>query len=205
LYMRSVNQAPRRMRAPARREQLLDIATELAIEEGFHGVSIEAIARRAGVTRAVIYQHFADLQALLESMITRETTRAMAQVSESALPPLESGDTAELMLASLATYLRVVHDHPMTWRLILLSSESAPAKLRVAIAQGRGAVLAQLASSVSSKVRAGNPNDAELTATILSAVADAYALLVLSDTRPYRPEELVDHARRWLEQPTFGL
>ena len=176
-----------------------------AVEDGFHAVSVEAIARRAGVTRAVIYQHFPDLQALLEAVITRETTRALAQVAESALPPLESGDTAQLMLASLTAYLGAVHDHPTTWRLVLLSPEGAPAKLRAGIASGRRAVLAQLTSSVSSAVRTGNPYDAELTARILSVVADEYARLVLTDPRRYPPDRLIDHARRWLDQPTFGL
>jgi AcrR family transcriptional regulator len=203
--MSSANQVSRRMRAPARREHLLDVATELVVDEGFHAASVESIARRAGVTRAVIYQHFADLQALLEAVIGRETTRALAQVSESALPPLESGDTAELMLASLTVYLAAVQDYPMTWRLVLLPPEGAPAKLRAAIASGRRAVLAQLTSSVSSAVRTGDSYEAELTARILSAVADEYARLVLIDPRRYPPDLLVDHARRWLDQPTFGL
>jgi AcrR family transcriptional regulator len=203
--MSSANQVSRRMRAPARREHLLDVATELVVDEGFHAASVESIARRAGVTRAVIYQHFADLQALLEAVIAREATRALTQVSESALPPLESGDTAELMLASLTVYLAAVQDHPMTWRLVLLPPEGAPAKLRAAIASGRRAVLAQLTSSVSSAVRTGDSYEAELTARILSAVADEYARLVLIDPRRYPPDLLVDHARRWLDQPTFGL
>ena len=203
--MDSANQGSRRMRAPARREHLLDVATELAVDEGFHAVSVESIARRAGITRAVIYQHFADLQALLEAAIVRETTRALAQVSESALPRLESGDTAELMLASLTVYLAAVQDHPTTWRLVLLPPEGAPAKLRAAIASGRRAVLAQLTTSVSSAVGTGGSSEAELTARILSAVADEYARLVLTDPRRYPPARLVDHARRWLDQPTFGV
>jgi AcrR family transcriptional regulator len=203
--MESANQGSRRMRAPARREHLLDVATELAVDGGFHAVSVESIARRAGVTRAVIYQHFADVQALLEAVIARETTRALTQVSESALPPLESGDTVELLLASLTIYLAAVRDHPMTWRLVLLPPEGAPTVLRAAIASGRRAVLTQLTDSVSSAVGTGDSYEAELTARILSAVADEYARLVLTDQRRYPPELLIDHARRWLDQPTFGL
>ena len=203
--MASANQVPRRMRAPARREQLLDVATELAVDEGFQAVSVESIARQAGVTRAVIYQHFADLQCLLEEVIARETTRALAQVTESALPPLKSGDTAELMLASLTVYLAAVRDNPVTWRFVLLPPEGAPTKLQATIASGRQAVLAQLTKSVRSAVRSGDSFEAELTARILSAVADEYARLVLTNPGHYPPDLLVDHARRWLNQPTFGL
>ncbi|MDQ2876526.1 MAG: IS1634 family transposase, partial [Actinomycetota bacterium] len=69
-------------------------------------MTAEAIARRTGVTRAVIYQHFTDLRALLEAVVTRETARALAQVSETALQPLAGADTAELMIESLTAYLR---------------------------------------------------------------------------------------------------
>src|SRR5947209_8035678 len=108
--MGSARSIPRRMRASARREQLLELTTRLAVELGFHAVSVDAIARRAGITRAVIYQHFGSLQALLEEVIARETTRALAQISETALADLSKGDAKELMLKSLEAYLRAVHD-----------------------------------------------------------------------------------------------
>lgn len=203
--MATANTAPRRMRAPARREHLLDVATEIAVEQSFHAVTVEAIARRAGITRAVIYQHFTDVHALLEVVVARETARALAQVSETALPPLGGGDTAELMLESLTAYLRAVHDHPATWRLVLLPPEGAPERLRDSIAAGRRAVLAQLTSSVRPAAHGGDPADAELTARILSAVADEYARLVLTDPDRYPPDRLVQHARRWLDHSTFGL
>jgi AcrR family transcriptional regulator len=38
----------RRLSAEARREQLLDAAKAVVAEHGFHGVSIEAVARGAG-------------------------------------------------------------------------------------------------------------------------------------------------------------
>lgn len=194
-----------RMRASARRAQLLDVATQLAVEQGFHAVSVEAIARRAGITRAVIYQQFGDLQALLEAVIERETSRALAQVSETALADLSEGDAQELMLGSLEAYLRAVNDHPATWRLVLMAPEGAPDSLRQSIAKGRQSVLAQLTRAVRPALRSGNLNDAELTARVLSAIADEYARLVLTDPVRYSPERLLRHARWWLDQATFGL
>src|SRR5690242_13726806 len=47
-----------RMAPEQRREQLLDAALSVILEQGYSGVSIEAIARAAGVTRPVIYDHF---------------------------------------------------------------------------------------------------------------------------------------------------
>jgi AcrR family transcriptional regulator len=193
------------MSATARREQLLDVATALAVDQGFHAVSVEAVAGRAGITRAVIYQHFRDLQALLEAVVDRETSRALAQVSETALQDLSEGDPQQLMLESLEAYLRAVGDHPATWRLVLMPAEGAPATLRQRIETGRRSVLAQLAQAVRPALQAENATDAELTASVLSAIADEYARLVLTDPQRYPPERLLRHARWWLDQPSFGL
>ncbi len=46
-----------------RREQLLDAALCLIVERGYAGVSIEAVARIAGITRPVVYDHFPNLDA----------------------------------------------------------------------------------------------------------------------------------------------
>lgn len=203
--MPSATPTPRRMRAPARREQLLDVAGRLVVEQGFHAVSVEAIARGAGITRAVIYQHFDDLQALLESVIERETHRALTQVRETALTNLSEGDPKELMLESLGAYLRAVHDHPNTWRLVLMSPEGAPEALRTSIADGRRSVLARLTSAVGPALSNGHSGDAELTARLLSAISDEYARLVLTDPDRYSPQRLLMHARWWLDQSSFGL
>lgn len=186
------------MSAPARRDQLLDVATELVDELGFHRVSIEAIAKAAGVTRATVYQHFSDLPDVLEGVIERETTRALAQVSETALPDLSQGDPVELMLSSLHAYLTAVRNHPRTWRLILMPPEGAPGSLHASIAAGRETVLAQLTQAVTPALSLDRAPDAELTARLLTAISDEYARVVLSDPERFPPDRLIEHARWWL-------
>lgn len=187
------------MRAAERRDQLLDVTTELVGERGFHGVSIEAVARRSGITRAVVYQHFDDLHDLLEAVIERETSRALTQVSETALTDLSQGNPTELMLESLHAYLHAVQNQPHTWRLVLMPPEGAPVSLHTSIAEGRAAVLARLtAAVVPALAENGGFPDADLTARILSAIADEYARLVLTDPIRFPPERLLRHARRSL-------
>jgi AcrR family transcriptional regulator len=176
------------MNAEARREQLLDAAKTLVAEHGFHGVSIEAVARGAGVTRPIVYRHFGDLPALLDALVERETLRALLQLRE-VLP----GDVSDLLTA-FDGYLRAVGGDPVTWRLVLVPPEGAPRLLRERIAAGRAAVVAQLAAAV--EPRGGSP-DPELTAHALSAVADEGARLMLGDPDRYPPERLLAHAR-WL-------
>jgi AcrR family transcriptional regulator len=178
----------RRMSAQARREQLLDAAKDVVADHGFHGVSIEAVARGAGVTRPIVYRHFRDLGALLDALVERETLRALMQLRE----VLPAG--VDDLIAAFEGYLRAVRSDPVTWRLVLVTPEGAPALLRERIAAGRAQVVAQLAAAVDT--RAGSP-DPELTAHALSAVADEAARLMLADPDRYPPERLIAQAR-WL-------
>jgi AcrR family transcriptional regulator len=195
--------ARRRLSAEDRREQLLDVATQVIVERGFGGVSVDSVARRAGITRAVIYQHFTDVQALLEAVVKREMSRALAQVSETALGDLSGGDPRELMLDSLRLYLTAVRNHPATWRLVLMPPAGAPELLQASIAAGRASVLAQLTQAVRPVLGPKESRDAGLTATILSAISDEYARLVLTDPVKNTPDRLVAHARWWLQRPTL--
>ena len=127
--------ASTRMPAAARRDQLLDATAAIVIDRGFHRLSVESVSQSAGVTRSLVYQHFADLDALLEALVAREMSRALAQVEETALEPLDHGDARELMLASLGSFLSIVESNPTTWRFVLMPPEGAPRSLRTSIAR----------------------------------------------------------------------
>src|SRR5687768_11671983 len=137
-----------RMSAVERREQLLDVAKAIVSDDGFHAVSIEAVAREAGITRPIVYGHFNDLGGLLEALVDREGSRALGQLAEVLLTYEHSGDPAELLLGALRGYLEAVRADPTTWRLVLMPPEGAPAVLRERIAQGRAQVVGQLAEVV---------------------------------------------------------
>lgn len=189
------------MTAPARREQVLDATMEIIGEQGFQAVSILSVARRAGISRPIVYEHFESLDGLLVALIKREMKRALEQVSETALPDLSEGDPTELMLESLSKYLAAVEEHPTTWRLVLMPPEGAPETLRKRIVEGRAAVLRSLTDAVSPGSLPGDlSEDPELTARILSATADEYARLVLSDPHTFPPERLLEHARWWVAE-----
>jgi len=186
------------MKAPARRQQLLDAAIELVAEQGFQGVSVLSVARRAGVSRPIVYEHFGDLRGLLKAAIAREMKRARAQIAATELGDLSQGDPTELMLESLRTYLGAVASSPNTWKLVLMPPEGAPENLRKSIARGRAKVLGSLASAVGPGSMPGEQSpDPQMTARILSVIADEYARLLLTDATRFPAERLLAHAR-WL-------
>ena len=59
-----------------RREQLLDATVSLVAQKGYESVSMEGIARKAGVTKPVVYDLFGSLAKLLEALLAREETGA---------------------------------------------------------------------------------------------------------------------------------
>jgi AcrR family transcriptional regulator len=190
-----------RLRAPERRQQLLDAAKRLVGRQGFHSLSIESVAREAGITRPIIYTHFDDLRGLMEALIDRELVRALDQLAAVLPASLAEGDPAQVLLGALRGYLEVVRADPVTWRLVLMPPEGAPAVLRDHITKGRAEVVAGLTSVVATGLRSGwQSPDPELTARLLSAVADDGARLVLTDPDGYPVERILRHAAWALEQ-----
>jgi AcrR family transcriptional regulator len=188
---------PARMPAGARREQLLDVTKAIVAERGFHAVSIEGVAREAGISRPIVYGHFDDLPGLLDALVKREGARALGQLAEVLPPALAQGAPEERLAAALGAYLEAVRADPATWRLVLVPHEGAPAVLHEAISRGREAVVAQLAAALGSE-RGLRAPDPELAAHLLSALADEAARLLLADPDRYPPERVLALARWFL-------
>lgn len=189
------------MPAAERRKQLLDVAKAMAEERGFHAVSIDAVARGAGITRPVVYAQFGDLEGLLHALVDREEGAAQAQLA--AVIPDAPGEREpdELVLTGLRRFLEAVQANPATWRLVLLSPEGAPPLLRERVERGRAAALEQIERLVAWGLeRRGGLDglDAELFARLLQTVGEDAARLVLTDPVRYPPERLARFAATML-------
>ena len=97
-----------------RREQLIDAALEVILERGYARISIEAIARAAGITRPVVYDHFPNLNRLLHAVIEREERISLEQLDQ--VVPEEPGnqEPGELLAGGLARFLTAVRTRPAT-------------------------------------------------------------------------------------------
>ncbi|HZU71525.1 MAG TPA: TetR/AcrR family transcriptional regulator [Acidimicrobiales bacterium] len=81
----------------SRRAALLDVAAELLAEVDIEEVSVEAVADRAGVSRALVYKHFANRRDILGSLYEREAASLRAQLSAE----VEAATSVEEMLRVL--------------------------------------------------------------------------------------------------------
>jgi AcrR family transcriptional regulator len=67
--------APGRLGRAERREALLDAAAALVSSGSIEDVSMESVAERAGVSRPLVYKHFANRDELLGAVHRREAAR----------------------------------------------------------------------------------------------------------------------------------
>jgi AcrR family transcriptional regulator len=185
-----------------RREQLIDAALTVIVEQGYEGVSIEAIARTAGVTRPVVYDHYPNLAALLQALIEREERYAREQLDEVVPDHPGERDLAELLATGVRRFLGAVASRPATWRIILLPLEGTPAIVRHSLETHRARTLERLERLVSwamERAKAPRELDVELTARAIRGLAEEAGRAVLTDPERYSPvryEQFVQNMAR---------
>lgn len=173
-----------------RREQLLDAALSVIVEQGYEGASIEAIARTAGVTRPVVYDHFPNLGVLLQALIEREEHYALEQLGAVMPDTPAEGKPPELFAAGVRRFLDAVASRPETWRIILLAPEGTPAIVREHVERNREQTLAQINSLVRWAVERGEAAidlDVELSARAIRCLSEEAGRMVLTDLENYSP------------------
>jgi AcrR family transcriptional regulator len=108
-------QRVRRLPSEARREALLDAAAALIAEGPVESVSMEAVAEQAGVSRPLVYKHFASRDELLGALYKREAADLHVRIARevAAAPTLE-----EMFRALVRAALRASDDRgPLFARL----------------------------------------------------------------------------------------
>ncbi len=74
-----VNSKPENAKSGAflKREQILQGATQVFLQHGYAGTSMDRVAAKAGVSKQTIYSHFQDKEGLFTALIERVTTRQL--------------------------------------------------------------------------------------------------------------------------------
>jgi AcrR family transcriptional regulator len=74
---------------PQRREQILAAAAELFSRSGYHGVTVDAIAQRAGISKGNLYWYFKSKQEIFRLLIDYAAGRLYSPVIEAMLSDVE--------------------------------------------------------------------------------------------------------------------
>lgn len=168
----------------ARREQLLDAALSVIVKDGYEGVSIEAIAGIAGVTRPVVYDRFENLERLLQALIEREENYALEQLALVVPGAPGAGAPPELLSTGVRRFLDAVASRPATWRVILLPPEGTPAIVRDHVERSRALVLERI-QALLTQVGIRAQLDVELCARAIRNLGEEAGRMVLTDPEHY--------------------
>jgi TetR/AcrR family transcriptional regulator, mexJK operon transcriptional repressor len=135
---------PGRPADPAKQAQIVEAATALFLDRGLKATTMEAVARRAGVSKITVYARFASKLDLFRAIIDGLAGRILAELEEVApgdLPPEEAlrrvGRTyLDLALAapSLALHRLVIGEAAHLEGLGALIYEAGPARIVGALA-----------------------------------------------------------------------
>jgi AcrR family transcriptional regulator len=121
----------RRMAAGDRRAQILEAALGAFADRGLDGVSLGEVADRAGISKALIYEHFDSKKELHDAVLQASHDQLVARVL-TAIGDASSPE--ERLRLGLDAFLGFVEEHRTSWRIVhrnVTDPEIAPTLRRV--------------------------------------------------------------------------
>jgi AcrR family transcriptional regulator len=193
---------PPEVRLPLQRERLLRAAAQEFAEHGYAGVSSESISRRAGMSKATFYEHFANKEECMLALFdmgAEIVQEAMAEAARNA--PV--GDARQRLKAGTRAFLGALAEHPEFAQTLLVEIIGAGPRA----AQRRDQILQTFAGLLDAENAAAarrglmgrfsSPHDA-------FAVVGAVTELVSRQVRLGVPEHMLDLAPV-IDRLIFGL
>jgi AcrR family transcriptional regulator len=172
------------MAAADRRAAILDAARLAFAEGGYHEVSLDAVAERAGVSKALLYEHFDSKRELYLAMLEMHTQDLVERIG-GAVARAEPGEAR--MLAGLEAFLDFVQDRRGGWRIIFRNAgdpdvASSMARLR----DGVAVAVAELMSEGAEDAFPDTPERAQMIEMVAQQLVGA--LQSLADWWELHPE-----------------
>jgi TetR/AcrR family transcriptional regulator, repressor for uid operon len=184
-------------------ERVLDAALDLAAASGIRNLTMDDVARRAGVGRMTVYRRFGDKTRLVEALGVREGRRCLAELDAAARP---DQPIADQVAEGFVTSVRLAREHPLLNRLARIEPESV---LRALTADG-GAMFALARAFLAERLRAAQKAGTldrkvavDEAAELLVRLSFSFALIEDSVLPLEDPDRARDVARR-LIAPILG-
>lgn len=156
---------PSRLESARLSDRILDVATALFLGDGFGATSIEAVAKRAGISKRTFYHRFSGKEMLFEAVVRRMIERWM--------PPF---DAALLEAPSLAIALSRSAEHILKialtpealalHRMVIAEARRFPGLARILHELGAAAGIERIAREFERRMAAGEmrPMDSRFAA-----------------------------------------
>jgi AcrR family transcriptional regulator len=192
---------PPEVRLPLQRDRLLQAAALEFAEHGYAGTGSDSISRRAGMSKATFYEHFANKEECILALFdlaVRTVQDAMAQAARQA-----PSDARERMRAGTRAFLAVLSDHPefaQTLLVEIIGAGPQAAMHRDAILQGFAQVLDVENAAAARRGLIGRFASPHDTFAVVGAIAE----LISRQVRLGIPEDAVELAPV-IDRLIFGL
>jgi AcrR family transcriptional regulator len=99
-----------------RRALIEDAAAPLFVAHGYAGTTLEDVAAAAGISRPVIYDHFASKRALHDALVERHTGELMASVASRVAEA--AAEPRARLRAGFDAFFEFIEGDPYAWRMI---------------------------------------------------------------------------------------
>lgn len=143
-----------RLPAAERRRQLLDVALEVFASNGYHGTSMNEVAEAAGVTKPVVYQHFASKEGLYRELVddlgARLEDEIVGAVAQAAGP-------RQQVEVGFRAYFRWATAHASAFQVLFADRNRTDEHLAAAVAR----VESKVADTVASLIKVEGLSDLE--------------------------------------------
>jgi AcrR family transcriptional regulator len=157
----------RRLTAEERRAGILDAALAVFSARGYHPSSIDDIAREAGISKALIYEHFESKQGLYADLLERNAAELFERLG-AAIGSVEVESGAIRLATGLDAFFGFVEERRDAWRILFRDTadpETAPVLDRI-LEQVTGLVAALIAEDPGA--RAMTEDDADQAIRLLA-------------------------------------
>jgi AcrR family transcriptional regulator len=191
---------PPEVRVPRQRERLLRAAAAEFAQLGYTGASSESISRRAGMSKATFYEHFANKEECIMALFD-VAAAGVARAMVEAVRELGAAAPAQRIKAATRAFLTALADHPEYAQTLLveiigagpnaahrrdeimqrfadqLDADNAAAAERKLIARFASpydafAIVGAITELVSRQVRLGEPSDVHELAPVIDRLFD---------------------------------
>jgi AcrR family transcriptional regulator len=178
-----------------RRPQILDVAFEMFVRDGYKATSMDDIARAAGVSKPVIYACFPSKAELFSALLDREEQRMLEQFGAALAVADRRADPETTLIAGFTAMLRAVTETPEAYRVALLGGAGVDAVVDMRIRRGRAQEVAALTAAARAWLEGkmapeGVDAAAQFVGHTLLGIGEAGVRMLLAAPERWTPETL---------------
>ncbi len=137
-----------RMSREERRAKILNAAEDRFAWQGYDATSLAEIAGAAGITKAVIYEHFGSKTEIYIAVLEQRTSELVAMVYERMDALDESSSAEDSLRTALDSFFAFVEERPSAWKLLFRDPPAEPA-----IAEACAALREKASAAVAERLR----------------------------------------------------